>query len=265
MAGWELVEACGGCGFTDVSWDYAVVSPFLRSYVFDVAPCPKGILAGRCRGCGLGFFNMRLDREAIERLYLDYRGEEYTRCRCLCEPGYSEIAKSLGEVEGAVVAERRRLIEAFLEGVRGSVLDYAGDRGQFIPEWFDRKTVYDLSGVEPVAGVERVEKADGRWDLVMACQLLEHVPDLQTFLGQLRPHGESFYFEVPLEPWDRKGGVPQLHEHCNFFLDDEVLPAILKKAGYRIERRRVVAVDCGYARAAFQQVLATPVIENESQ
>lgn len=253
MAGYEIVESCGGCG-GGMDWETGVLAPFIRWYVFGEL-VPREIRSGVCRTCGMGGFDFRLGPEAIGRLYRGYRGEEYTRRRTEVEPGYGLIAKSLADYEGGVTAERKGLIDEFLRGENGGVLDYGGDRGQFIPGWFERKGVYDLSGVEPIEGVDRVE-VEGTWDLVMCCQTLEHVPYLHEFLVGLRPHGRRFYFEVPLEPWDRVGGVPQLHEHCNFFFHDGILPKVLAGAGYGIEKSRVVAVDCGYHHAAFQQVLA---------
>ena len=91
------------------------------------------------------------------------------------------------------------------------VLDYGGDRGQFIPESLGKeKYIFEISDALPVEGVTRIasEAVLRRHplDFIMVCHVLEHCSDqcatLRTFkeLG----HGTEslYYIEVPYERFD---------------------------------------------------------------
>ena len=95
-----------------------------------------------------------------------------------------------------------------------SVLDYGGDRGQFIPDGVGtERYVYELSNATPVAGVTRLASVDNReFDFVMLAHVLEHCSEPKQILEGLKRLGHEgalFYFEVPFERpslrWAGKG------------------------------------------------------------
>lgn len=96
------------------------------------------------------------------------------------------------------------------------MLDYGGDRGQFIPENLGTaRFVYELSDAKPVEGVVRLTSMEGRqFDFVMMAHVLEHCSAPRQMLQDLKPLGNEgtlFYFEVPFErpslAWAGKGSM----------------------------------------------------------
>jgi hypothetical protein len=84
------------------------------------------------------------------------------------------------------------------------VLDYGGDRGQFIPDGLgSERFVHEISDVTAVEGVTRIPSVEGRqFDFVMLAHVLEHCSAPRDVLRGLKSLGHSktaFYFEVPYE------------------------------------------------------------------
>lgn len=168
-----------------------------------------------------------------------------------------------------------------------SVLDYGGDRGQFIPEELRRAQclVYEISGLEPVSGVASITSPETlharAYDVVMCCHVLEHVASPRALVADLRSLGDArtiFYVEVPLEhPCDepewgsaiacvssallrlpvlarclqRTLGRPRfmMHEHVNAFTL-ESLRHLMEHSGLEILEARDcrITTGCGVAR-----------------
>jgi hypothetical protein len=85
-----------------------------------------------------------------------------------------------------------------------TVLDYGGDRGQFIPEDLGtERYVYEISDAKAVEGVERLTSVAGRhFDFIMLTHVLEHCSEPRDMLALLKPLAHEntlFYFEVPFE------------------------------------------------------------------
>jgi hypothetical protein len=100
----------------------------------------------------------------------------------------------------------RTLAESGIDNSFASVLDHGGDRGQMLRDLnVSRKAVFDISGVTPDPGVAAVDQAEieaSRWDLILCCHVLEHLPDPRahvTALAALGHAGTAYYFEVPDE------------------------------------------------------------------
>lgn len=160
-----------------------------------------------CRTCTFRFFDTRLTDAEVQKLYANYRGDEYFKTRRRHEFWYSKSANEgiggdAAEIEsrkknlGRVLGERASLI--------GTVLDYGGDRGQFIPDGLGhQRFVYEISDVKPVEGVTRIDELDGRkFDLIMLAHVLEHCSEPREILQKLRVlahSGTIFYLEVPYE------------------------------------------------------------------
>jgi hypothetical protein len=160
-----------------------------------------------CKGCTFRFFDSRLTEEEVGRLYAGYRGDAYFKARHSYEFWYSRtVNNGIGSDPGEI-ALRKRNLSAFV-GDRAqfikTVLDYGGDRGQFIPENLGTaRYVYEISDAEAVEGVERLTSVQGRtFDFVMLTHVLEHCSEPRQMLRLLKPlaHNETlFYFEVPYE------------------------------------------------------------------
>ncbi|HEY1099821.1 MAG TPA: methyltransferase domain-containing protein [Myxococcota bacterium] len=89
-----------------------------------------------------------------------------------------------------------------------AIVDFGGDRGQFIPRSFGaRRFVYEVSDAEPVDGVTRIVTPGAeRFDLVMHTNVLEHdtAPRaaFSRFTNDWVAPGALLYLEVPYEQYD---------------------------------------------------------------
>lgn len=184
----------------------AVVAPFVAERALLAKPTRSRLL--ECESCGFRFFELRLDDDETRRLYRDYRGSEYFAQRHRHEWWYTRRANDGLGGDESVSEARRSTMRAFigrhvdLETI-GSVLDYGGDRGQLIPCGNER-CVYEVSDVEPVAGVRALrtpEALEGRsFELVLLCQVLEHASEPSALLAKLSALATRLvYIEVPFE------------------------------------------------------------------
>jgi hypothetical protein len=85
-----------------------------------------------------------------------------------------------------------------------TVLDYGGDRGQFIPENLGTaRYVFEMSDARPVEGVTRLTSTEGmQFDFVMMSGVLEHCSEPREILQALRLLGHEktlFCIQVPYE------------------------------------------------------------------
>ena len=187
-----------------------VIAPFIRERAVG-ADVSTGALSN-CPECGFCCYCDRYDESEVAAIYRGYRGESYLRQRRRHEPWYT---RSINAAIGAPkeVARRNARLQAFLlsHGVfelSRSVLDWGGDRGQFIPEHFNERFVYDISGVETVSGVvalKREQVAASEFDLVILAHVLEHASDPVALLRDvLSTRTKLLYVEVPYEPLSLK-------------------------------------------------------------
>ena len=193
----------------------ALMAPFIAERVWGGRAEVTQLLT--CPACAFRGFASRLDEGEMDRLYSGYRGEAYFQVRHRWEPWYTRALNTeLGD-SPAELRTRKHNAHALITRCLGDqppvrVLDYGGDRGQFIPDqWPSEKFVFEVSGREPLPGIQRVGNAfdlEGRdFDLVMLCHVLEHLPDPAAQLEQIRELiGEAghLYVEVPLERPDLK-------------------------------------------------------------
>jgi SAM-dependent methyltransferase len=188
------IDACPCCLSKDLSSKEAIVSPFLARYAVGRSPFLCKLL--ECSACSFRFFDVRLEPQEVERLYSGYRGERYFAERRRSEFWYhrkvndgiggdpQEIAHRLAALERIV---RPHVDVATLK----TVLDYGGDRGQFIPKSFGTdKYVFELSDAVPEPGITRIgselEMNRMKFDFIMILGVLEHCSEPETVLMQLR-------------------------------------------------------------------------------
>jgi SAM-dependent methyltransferase len=201
------VTRCLACGAADLKFRAAITAPFVATRVFRGRSALCRI--AHCHSCGLIFFEDRFDDREVADLYVDYRGEAYYLARHRCEPWYTRSFNS--ELGGArEMSDRRRMFHQTIRHYAPAdqideVLDYGGDRGQLMVGGPGRDHyVFDISGVEPEAGVVSITDKEAlgerTFDLVLLCEVLEHVSDpirvLAGVVGHVKPGG-LLYVTVP--------------------------------------------------------------------
>ena len=208
-----LIDTCPCCGSKSLERWPAIVSPFIANYACGTKPGDADLC--ECRGCFFRFFNTRLTKTEVGKLYAGYRGDAYFKARHRYEPWYSrEVNDGIGSDPVEIVSRKENLAELLGNRAQSftTVLDYGGDRGQFIPDGLGtERYVYEISDVEPIDGVTRLSSTRGRqFDFVMLAHVLEHCSEPREVLRSVKPLGHSqtvFYFEVPYErPSLRRAG-----------------------------------------------------------
>lgn len=269
-------SSCVICGLPAGDIRRGFVAPFVASRVWGRPPF--AVELRHCRKCEFLFFSPRLEPFEEELLYQQYRGESYVAMRHATEPWYTDrLNASLSAAE--VFASRCSAVRAvfaragLLQSVR-TVLDFGGNRGELVSGVFPdaEKYVYDISQVEPMAGVSRVTLADCAnvtFDLIICSNVLEHVAAPKVLADQIAAvanPGCLIFLEVPcespLESVTRLKRVVQgvlllmmrprtflsvapfrslnvMHEHLNFFtpralqsLADEMGWALVDRGSY---------------------------------
>lgn len=205
----DIITDCLCCGSGSCSIHPAIVAPFVSYYAVLAAPFPCQLL--ECAHCGFRFFDARLTPAEAERLYSGYRGDQYFDVRNRYEPWYS---RKINDGIGSDPAEIERRKEVVLDLIKRdfdppsfpTVLDFGGDRGQFIPAQLGReKFVFELSDAVPESGVMRLGKAEvatRRFEFLMCCGVLEHCSDPAAVVRELVALGSPdaiFYISVPYE------------------------------------------------------------------
>lgn len=184
----------------------AIVSGFIAELVFSRKP--EATSLQECPGCGLRFFERRYTGDEMGRLYGDYRGERYFEIRHRHEPWYTRRLNDMTTASERLIRLRKEQLAAQMRHHcpdARSVLDYGGDRGQFIPDHIPQKFIFDLAAFEPVAGVTKLSAADlerRRFDCVVAANVIEHVSspreEIRMLAGLLNPGG-TLIVSVPEE------------------------------------------------------------------
>jgi hypothetical protein len=176
-----------------------------------------------CCNCGLHFFSKRFTDGQLKRMYSHYRDKEYQKNRQRYEPWYTEkFNNAIGNDPETIELRRKNLFflvsKAVIEEKISApkvVVDWGGDRGQFIPDFpnLTKKLVYEVSNSVPIDGVDRTESVEevklARPDLVLLCHVLEHdhsARETINQLSQLMLEESVLYIEIPE---DRSPVVPR--------------------------------------------------------
>ena len=210
--------------------------------------------------------------QAINRLYLDYRSESYNRERIEYEPSYAAIAAQVGQ-DDTELQVRVTAATAFLQtnveiGEGFTVLDYGGADGKFLPRIAAEKFVFEISNIEPIAGVTRIhsEAEMGTYSLVQLAHVIEHVVqplELVKHVAAKVAPGGYLYLETPQELTDAERlqlqtgsaqRVVTIHEHINSYCVEPVRK-LIESAGLRPVAIEAEPVDVGWATATHIRAL----------
>lgn len=204
------VRGCLCCGSSPLRSETTVVSPFFAKKAWGGKPELTKVMF--CSGCGFRFFDRGLTSEEASNYYSDYRGEDYFRQRNQFEPFYTEKAhRGIQEwlrSKGRRIALAQALASAGGPASFSAALDYGGGTGQMLVDIpATRKAVFDLAHNATEPGIARIQSRESigcGWDLVLSCQVLEHVSDPRAAVEeimQILAKGGWFYVEVPDEIW----------------------------------------------------------------
>jgi hypothetical protein len=178
----------------------AVVSPWIRS----LGVRRKWFSTyGFCKNCCSGFFNFRYSDSDMNKIYSEYRGENYAKVRARWEPWYNTTFNDGHDSEEFISMRKSSLInflKPLLPALPKTVVDVGGDRGQYIPNFGQRKSYVIessskklINGVERLNSIEQVETAD----LIIYSHVLEHVASPKYEIEKLLERCEKLYVEVP--------------------------------------------------------------------
>jgi SAM-dependent methyltransferase len=187
-----------------------VVSGFLARRAWKGEPELTQIVF--CDACGFRFFARGLSPQEAARLYQGYRDAEYFRARNAWEPFYTrarhEAVVAWSRCADRATALRSTLARAGLPARFGYVLDHGGNAGHMLRGVdAETKVVFDPSGCEALPDITAVSDPTGippHCDLLLSCQVLEHVSDPRRYLAEvagLCAEGGHLYLEVPDEIW----------------------------------------------------------------
>ena len=265
----KLINNCVCCGSKRLERGLGYFQPFISHKVMDYPAEQINVNGGafypllftnslRCVDCSFVFSQVRFDDEEMAKIYTDYRGPEYTDTRSLFEPGYAQLNKNLGKHPQEVQSRAAALASFVHPEVDitkvSSVLDYGGDEGQHIPSYFsqDKKYVYEVSGVDAVEGVTKVNDAsNGYVDFIICSNVLEHLPYPAKALDKISNwmHKDTILFiDVPDEMTGNGEHPLSFHEHINYFTEPSI-KALMQKNGFEVLKVKTVELDFGYAQA----------------
>lgn len=203
-------DGCLCCGNRTLRRETTVVSGFLAKRAWNGSPELTGMAV--CDVCGFRFFQRGLSAQETGRLYLGYRDAEYFGARNSWEPFYTRAqhANVIDWSRSPSRADDLRMSfhRAGLPPRFRYALDHGGNEGHMLRGIdAERKVVFDPSGCNALAGITAISDPAGippQCDLLLSCQVLEHVSDPRSYLLQtadLCADGAYLYIEVPDERW----------------------------------------------------------------
>jgi len=205
---------CPICGGSAIVKGLGFVAPWVVELWCDG---PEVIETRRlyCESCEFSWSSAGLSGDQLEALYSDYRGSRYRATRLRYEPWFAFEKESKLESSDYLETRRERIKSVSLKATLAIdgliVLDYGGDRGQFIPDFApgQRNFLFDSSNVPSEPGVTRVanlsELEHNPPNLLIAAHVLEHMNDpIAEFSDVLRFCDDSpiVYIEIPLDGKD---------------------------------------------------------------
>jgi hypothetical protein len=268
----RIATRCPCCAGKDLARSPAVLMPFVANRAFGWTPVEilpewgfRHLKPGmayplcnsmQCQACGFLFLDIRFDDQEMERLYGNFWSDDYARQRDAFEPGYADLYAAI-KAYVPDTTDMERVLSGYVKAAP-RVLDWGGSGGANTPfrTSASQVDVYDLSDKPAAPGVRRVDlgqASTNRYDLVVQCHVLEHVPSPETLVRpamNLLDEDGILYAEVPFEPViaassgarDLAAKKRHWHEHINFFTED-ALCALLERCGGEVLGSQVRAFD----------------------
>jgi|SRR5579871_174497 len=210
------------------------LASIVHRFVAKIRPQAVAVELQSCLNCSFVQTKFPFSDEAISHLYEDYRSDSYNKERSFYEPDYAAVANSIGSHTEAGLG-RIEALTSWLEGRisldEGSMLDFGGADGKFLPAFRGQKYVYEISDIQPAPGVVRIaaESSLQTYPYVQLAHVLEHVTEplqLAQRVAALVQEGGYLLIEVPQDVSTEILQQLQLgdthhtftvHEHINYY------------------------------------------------
>jgi len=217
----KFLQTCRSCGSNVCTTTPAILAPFLVKRIFDMEPQSTCSLYGipnqinyfpcktlTCGICGFVSVNILFDDEEMSKLYVNYRDDEYNTTRLSYEPNYKWLAFTERHVYVDEVTQP--FIETHVPHIK-TLIDFGGYDGLNTPRIGESQYVYDICNVESKVPITSTLF---ECDLITCMHVLEHAPDPNKIIEQIKDKATYYYFEVPKETPENK---EFWHEHINCF------------------------------------------------
>jgi|ERR1700733_452979 hypothetical protein len=258
------------------------VNPFKRSIqdltsivhrlVARIRPQVVAVELQSCLNCSFVQTKFPFSDEAISRLYADYRSDSYNKERSHYEPTYAAVANSIGSHTEAGLDRVEALtswLQVLISLEEGSMLDFGGADGKFLPAFRGQKYVYEISDIQPAPGVVRIagESSLQTYAYVQLAHVLEHVTEplqLARRVAALVQEGGYLLIEVPqdvsteilqqLQSGDCQR-IFTVHEHINYY-STLSLRKLIETIGLEVVAIEAVPIESSMGRQTFIRSLA---------
>ena len=203
----KIIDECIICKSSKVKKLGTKVSGFLAERIWNKEPFD--IFLCYCPNCDFYFYNLRLNNEETQKLYENYRGEEYQKQRNKHEFYYTkQLNASIGNNKQEIEERKKKLFNILNTNTNiskiNSILDYGGDKGQFIIDGSSKKYVYEISGIETIKDVIKINNFNDcknyKYDLIMCSHVLEHLSEPGYVIDEIKElmsQDTILYFELP--------------------------------------------------------------------
>ncbi|GGG81488.1 class I SAM-dependent methyltransferase [Edaphobacter dinghuensis] len=244
----------------------------IQSLVSRIQPAIAAIEMQSCLNCSFVQSKFPFPEEGLARLYADYRSDSYNKERCHYEPYYAAIANQIGQhTERGLdrITALTKWLESRVNLSEASMLDYGGANGQFLPNVPGEKYVFEISDIEPYAGVIRIADASQlqTYSYIQLSHVLEHVNEPLIMVRQVAaflakdgyllievPQDSSSDFLKRLQTGDLNCDVG-VHEHINNYCELSV-QKLIEAAGLQLISIEAVPVENPSAKQNFIRALA---------